>query len=263
MQSIFLLRATTSNAPRTTIFLWRCGPYIGLDEAPGLSAWLWYPVSRALRGERTNEVGNLLAGYISFAGMGALLVVSHYILAESSVVIQQSCVRHEISRLAQALEMAETSEKGNTIGITAPGGLFGFAAYLKLPPAKLISWQSLKLLSRVAMQLAANESSTFSQIASEKGIQEQQDETPNSFSSSPLRKERTGSSPQVQFWRSWARKTKRRCLKQPARRARPEWIPFLVRAIHRTKWAMNKICLFRLYRGWNPTQLYGDYNKPL
>lgn len=42
------------------------------------------------------------------------------------------------------------------------GGLFRYAGYLKFPAARLVSWQSLKPLTKV--QLAANDSSTFAKI---------------------------------------------------------------------------------------------------
>lgn len=50
------------------------------------------------------------------------------------------------------------------------GGLFRYAGYPKFPAARLVSWQSLKPLTKVEMQLAANESSTFAKIRSEQGV---------------------------------------------------------------------------------------------
>ncbi len=73
------------------------------------------------------EVGNLIAQYLSYTSMGALLVVSHYLLSENSMVLEQNCVRHEVSRLALALDT-----------FTIKQVFYGFTwSYMKLPSREL------------------------------------------------------------------------------------------------------------------------------
>ena len=40
-----------------------------------------------------------------------------------------------------------------------------------------------------------------------------------------------------------------------------ELMVFMMFQSHGSIWAMKQIWLFRVYRGWNPTQLCGDFNK--
>lgn len=101
--------------------------------------------------------------------MSTLLVISSALLSESSIVLDQPEVRHELVRLAAAMETSDgvgPAPLAISKAVTSVDSCFPFAGYLKTSTAKLISWQSLRALGKVAL-VAQDEGSTLAQLAFE------------------------------------------------------------------------------------------------
>ena len=123
--------------------------------------------------ETVATVGGLMATYLSFTGMSALLVVIKFLLAPGSPVLDHPSVASEVSRLAKAVQLLNiqsyvravaSSTTTEVAGAASSSSLFPFASYLRLKPAALISWQSLRVLGSVAVSLASLSGSTFGQL---------------------------------------------------------------------------------------------------
>lgn len=94
------------------------------------------------------ETAELCSSYLSFNSMSALLVVCSTLISPG---------RQELVRLAAAME----SSGGIVAGAQSASSLanrmdtsFPFSGYLKTNTAKLLSWQSLRVLGRVALMIA-------------------------------------------------------------------------------------------------------------
>ena len=80
-------------------------------------------------------------------------------------------VEVEVERLARAVNALDAKTyissiaKGPGTLPTASASLFPFCAYLRLDAACLISWQSLRVLSTVAVKLASESGSTFANVS--------------------------------------------------------------------------------------------------
>jgi len=113
-----------------------------------------------------------LVSYLSFSGMTPILLVVRFIVGPGLALQKKhSSVEVEAERLARAVNALDAKTyissiaKGPGTLPTASASLFPFCAYLRLDAARLISWQSLRVLSTVAVKLASESGSTFANVS--------------------------------------------------------------------------------------------------
>lgn len=86
--------------------------------------------------------------------VGPILVISSTLLSEASVVLDQPAVRHELVRLAAAMETSDhfsPAPLATSKAVRSVDSFFPLAGYLNTSTAKLISWHSLRVLGKVAL----------------------------------------------------------------------------------------------------------------